>query len=300
MKYADAVTSVAPAAVASTPARRVPESAASSPRAAGAAAAAGASADVAGEMARAAERAPGLLDPPEGALAGPVRLGSLASAVRDFLPDALERLADEHPDALPELVDGETDELLERVRRAELDLAIVESWSAAPVVLPAGVVAATLLEEELLLAIAPGLEPSVLPSGGSEPAPAEGFRIVELGEAPWTACPAASDAGEGLVAFGRDHGRELPIRFRLADYTAQLALVARGLAITLVPEMAAVAHPAIRYHRVEERPTRRILALTRPSDGRGAALGQLLAAVLAERAPGTPKAPRRTSGPSMG
>lgn len=207
-----------------------------------------------GEMAEAARRAEGELAAADRLVAGSLRIGSVASALRTLLPTVLRELDKEHPRLEPELRDGEAEDLLPLLRTGQLDAVILESWTHWPARIPAGVTTTELLREAAWLAV---------PAHHSL-ADAASVPLGELRGQVWASCPPGSDAHESLVQLLRTHGGvEADIRYRLADYTTQLQLVAAGLSFALVPTMAAHPLPAgVRLLPCEPAVTRTIAVAT--------------------------------------
>ncbi len=201
----------------------------------------------AAEAVQAAVRALAELD---GEAIGPVRLGAVGSVIRGIVPEALTRLAERHPGLQPQLFDGEGVHMIPKLRTGELDLLVIESWSSRPLNLPARIGGEVISDEEVFVAL-----PEAHPLAGRDEVP-----LAELAEDPWTACPAGTDAYEALVQAVRDAGAEPGVRHQLTDYTSQLALVAAGHAVSLVPELARRTAPAgIAFRPCRTRVTRRLV-----------------------------------------
>lgn len=184
------------------------------------------------EMSGAALRAEGNLAEADLLVAGQLRIGSVASALRTLLPAVLHELSKEHPRLEPELRDGEAEDLLPLLRTGQLDAVVLESWTHWPARIPAGVETTELLRETAWLAV---------PANHSL-AHTTSVSLNALRGQVWASCPPGSDAHESLVQLLRSHGdAEADVRYRLTDYTTQLQLVAAGLSFALVPTMA--AHP---------------------------------------------------------
>lgn len=211
-------------------------------------------ADSVRDMTEAATRAEVDLADADSLVAGQLRIGSVASAVRTLLPAVLRRLSERHPRLEPELRDGEAEEMLPLLRTGQLDAVVLESWTHWPAYIPTGVHTTELLRETAWLAV-PSDHP--LADLGSVP-------LSELHGQVWASCPPGSDAHESLVQLLRTHGdADAKVRYRMADYTTQLQLVAAGLSFALVPTMAAHPLPAgVRLVRCEPAVTRTVAAAT--------------------------------------
>lgn len=207
------------------------------------------------EMSEAAERAHRELASAEGVVAGPLRIGAVASALRALLPAVLQRLTDRYPRLEPELTDGEADEMLPQLCTGRLDAVILESWTHWPVRVPAGVVTTPLVREHARVAV-----PEGHPAASGTPYLTLGAHRGQV----WASCPPDSDAYQALVQLLRSQGDTGPaVRYAVADYTTMLQLVAGGLAFALIPDMAASPLPSgVRLLRCEPPVTRTVAAAT--------------------------------------
>ncbi|WP_032405556.1 LysR family transcriptional regulator [Rhodococcoides fascians] len=196
-------------------------------------------------------------------VAGALRVGAVASALRRLVVPALADLARTYPLLRPAVVDGEGIDLLDRLQRRNLDVVVFESWDHRPATVPAGTDVRTLHTEDVHLAV-----------------PADDSREMASlsGEADsiWTVCPAGSDAHSALVHSMRDAGVEPTIRYEVSDYSTQLALVEAGLAVALVPDTARARTAGVRYLPTEPAVTRSLRAA---SSTRIPAVGALLDAM---------------------
>jgi DNA-binding transcriptional LysR family regulator len=198
-----------------------------------------------------------------GTVAGRARsVGFQSVALRIALP-AIERLAREAPRLRCELVEGEPEDALPALALGDVDLVLGDEWQHQPLRLPDGVERHELFDDPVRL---------VVPEGH----PATG--LAELADARW----ATGHAGMAWDEMTRRTCRELggfdpDVRHRANDATVAIALVARGLAVTLLPEL-----PLRGAEGVERRPlprSRRIFAATRSADRQRPSTRALLAAV---------------------
>jgi DNA-binding transcriptional LysR family regulator len=158
---------------------------------------------------------------------GPLRLGGVSSSLRALLPDALGALTGAHPRLVPTLVDGEAVDMVPLLARGDLDLLLIESWANRPMTLPAGLATRTLVLEEVHLAI-----------GEEHPlAERDSVALGQLDGQVWASCPAGTEPYEALVQAVRAAGCEPEVRYTVTEFATQLALVARNLAVALLPEM---------------------------------------------------------------
>ncbi len=169
-----------------------------------------------------------------GQIAGPLRIGAVASALRALLPDALRTLTAAHPRLVPAVRDGEVVDLLPALRTRDLDAVLLESWTHRPVSIPPGIRVRTVATEEALLAV-----PAGHPVAGRETAP-----LGELAGEVWASSPVGTEAYEGLLQVLRAHDVEPDVRYRVLDFSTQLRMVQAGLAVSMLPRVALDPAPA--------------------------------------------------------
>jgi DNA-binding transcriptional LysR family regulator len=189
-----------------------------------------------------------------GLVAGPLRIGAVASALRSLVPQVLRVLTARHERLKPQVRDGEAVQMLPALRAGQLDAVILESWTHWPASVPPGIRTTSLVLENALLAVS-----ELHPFAARESVP-----LHDLREEAWASCPPGSDPHEALVQLLRAHGTtNVDVRYWVADYATQLQLVAAGLATALVPHMAAVPRPeGVRLVRCTPAVTRTVAVAT--------------------------------------
>nr|WP_243274693.1 LysR family transcriptional regulator [Streptomyces albus] len=192
-----------------------------------------------------------------GLVAGPLRIGAVASALRALVPRTLLALKSRHPRLEFSIRDGEAADMLPELRSGQLDAVVMESWTHAPAGIPSGIRTHALADEQALLAVH---EDDPLAGAGEVPLEALHGRV-------WASCPEGSDAHHALLQLLRRQGMaDVRVRFRVADYATQLQLVAAGLTTALVPRMAITAEvPGVRWLRCRPAVSRTIAAATAPA-----------------------------------
>lgn len=203
-------------------------------------------------------------------VAGSLRVGAVASALRRLVVPALADLVHAHPLLLPEVVDGEGVDLLAQLQRRSLDVVVFESWDHRPATLPPGIDVLTLHTEEVHLAV-------------SADDPRRVANLADESNSVWTVCPEGSDAHTALVHALRECGVEPKIRFEVSDYSTQLALVEAGLAVALVPASARVTTVGVSYLPTDPVITRSLRVATSASIPAVSALLDALTELLAAR-----------------
>ncbi len=192
-----------------------------------------------------------------GLIAGPLRVGAVASALRALVPQTLVALTSAHPRLELSVSDGEAAHMLPELRTGRLDAVVMESWIHAPTHIPPGAHTTTLTHEQALLA---------LPE--NHPSAHQGEVALDtLHGQVWASCPTGSDAHRSLLQLLRAHGTTgARIRFCVSDYATQLQLVAAGVTTALIPQMAIPAeHPGVRLLPCRPTVTRTLAVATTPA-----------------------------------
>ena len=185
----------------------------------------------------------------EGQLAR-LRIGAFPTALAGLVPAAIARLCLQYPDTKVTVDEG-TDDLPARVRSGELHLAVAFQDTARPRQEPPGMERRDLLRERFMVALAPGHPLAGRPE----------VRLADLSEADWTAA-----LPDGLIVGAcRAAGFEPNLVSITHDQLAIRALIARGLAVTLAPQLLADAFNDLVLRPIAGTgPTRDVYALLPP------------------------------------
>jgi molybdate transport repressor ModE-like protein len=152
-----------------------------------------------------------------------LRIGAFPTALADYVPGVIAELRRLHPDTKVTVEEGTGDELSARVRSGALHLAVDFQDAARARVEHAGLERRDLLRERFLIALAPDHRLALCRS----------VRLTDLRDEDWTAATAS-----GLIVTAcRTAGFEPNLVSITHDQLAIRALIARGLAVTLVPEL---------------------------------------------------------------
>src|SRR5215211_2137443 len=186
-----------------------------------------------------------------GSVAGRGRIAGFESvALRLALP-AMESLARDAPRLRCELVEAEPEQALPALALGDVDFVLGDEWQHQPRRLPAGLQRHELLRDPVNL---------VLPARHSVARRHhDAVPLAELAGEAWTTGHVGM-GWEGMTERTcREHGGFDPdIRHRTNDATVSLALVARGLAVTLLPELPMPErHPGVVLRRIAEAPVSR-------------------------------------------
>jgi DNA-binding transcriptional LysR family regulator len=212
-----------------------------------------------------------------GTVAGRGRIAGFQSvALRLALP-AMEALARDAPRLRCELVEAEPEQALPALALGDVDLVIGDEWQHLPWRLPAGLQRHELLDDPVHLVL-PARHPVARRHKTAVP-------LAELADAVWTTGHTGMAWEEMTQRTCRELGGFDPdIRHRTADATVSLALVARGMAVTLLPDLVLPGrHPGVVVRAIAERPaSRAIVAVTRAADAARPSTQALLGAIRAQ------------------
>ena len=209
-----------------------------------------------------------------GTVAGRGRIAGFHSALLRVALPAIEALARDAPRLRCEVFEAEPERALPALALGDLDLVLGDEWQHQPVRFPDGVDRHDLFRDEVHVVL-----PAEHPAARRHP---DAVPIAELAGEPWSSAHAGLAWEELTQRTCRELGGFNPdIRHRTNDATVSLALVSRGLAVTLLPTLPLPEeHPGIALRTIAERPVfRQIFAATRAADAARPSTRALLAAV---------------------
>jgi DNA-binding transcriptional LysR family regulator len=209
-----------------------------------------------------------------GTVAGRGRIAGFQSAMLRIALPAMEALARDAPRLRCELIEAEPEYALPELALGQIDLVLGDEWEHQPRRLPDSVERHE-LHRDVVQIVLPSRHPAVRRHKGAVP-------LAELSGEAWT----TGHAGIGWEEMTEHTCRELggfnpDIRHRSNDANVSLALVARGLAVMLLPGLPLPD----RYPGIATRPiaggsvSRAIFAATRTTDAARPSTRALLAAV---------------------
>lgn len=225
------------------------------------------------------------LEARRGTVRGRVTVAAFASAARGIAPDALRTMKQTYPDLLVELRELEMDESIPMTSRGDVDVAVVADWDTAPLGLPDSFDRTPLVEDVFDI---------VLPAGH----PLAGRESVDLGELAgeqWIGWTKDSICYEWLIRTMRGKGIEPFIAHTAEEHPTQMALVAAGLGLAVLPRIGRTP-PTEGVAVVGMRPglARRTYAVWRSDAGARPAIHAVVAALRdAARPAGPDPAPSR-------
>ncbi|MEU9704809.1 LysR family transcriptional regulator [Streptomyces sp. NPDC047981] len=221
--------------------------------------------DEAHQLAATAERLLSIVEEAEvrleerrGLPAGRLSIGCFASAARGLMPRVLADLAARHPALDARLTEVDPHLSIELVGRGVIDLAVAHDWDISPMPSPPGLDQAV-IGDDLCDVLVPHDHPLAARAS---------VRREELAQERWITQPPGSVCHDWLMQTLRSTGCEPHVVHQAEENHTQVALVAAGLGIALVPRLGRGAlPPEVTPVRLDPVPRRRLHALWR----RGAA-----------------------------
>jgi DNA-binding transcriptional LysR family regulator len=167
------------------------------------------------------------LEAHRGAVVGQLALAAFPTALRGLAPSALAQLAVDHPQVEVALSELEPEEGVPLVTRGDLDLLIVQDWFNAPLKVSDGLVKSPLLDDVadvVLRADHPLAHRPVI-------------ELADIAHERWISWSRRSICHDWLVLTLRAQGVEPHIVHFAGEQQTQLALVAAGLGLSIVPRL---------------------------------------------------------------
>ena len=196
-----------------------------------------------------------------GTIAGRARIAGFESVLLRLALPAVESLGRLAPELRLELIEIEPEEALPDLALGDVDLVLGDEWQHQPRRMPAGVERHELMSDRVRI-----LLPTRHPAARAHP---EAVPLAELASEAWTTGHADLGWDEmtrrTCLALG---GFEPDVRHRTNDAKISLAIVARGLAVAMLPDLPLPD----RLHGIKKRDiagahvSRAIFAATRATD----------------------------------
>jgi DNA-binding transcriptional LysR family regulator len=207
------------------------------------------------------------------------RIAGFQSVLLHLALPAIEALAQDAPRLRCEVVEAEPEQALPALALGDVDIVLGDEWQDQPVRFPEGVERHELHRDPVHLVL-PARHPAARRHRETVP-------LAELADAAWTTGHVRMGWEEMTERTCRALGGFSPdIRHRTNDATVSLALVARGLAVALLPDLTMPgSHPEVVLRRIAEAPvSRAIFAATRVTDAARPSTRALLKAMQAAAA----------------
>lgn len=158
---------------------------------------------------------------------GRLRMASFPTAGATLMPLAIASFRARHPEVELTLAEGEPEAIVARLRAGDLDLALLFEFAGES--LPAQDIARTdLLEDPMYLAL-PRAHPL---------AARERLRLQDLASEAWVQTSSSSPCARHVVRSCHAAGFEPNVAFESDDYQTVQGLVAAGVGVALIPELA--------------------------------------------------------------
>ncbi|MEU8224061.1 LysR family transcriptional regulator [Kribbella sp. NPDC048915] len=208
------------------------------------------------------------LEEQRGQAIGTLSIAAFPTATRGLLPPVLSRLIDDQPQLDVRVLETDPFEAVTAVNRGEIDIAIVHDWHNTPLALPEG-----------LSRVKLGNDPAdVLVPATHRLAGKEFVRAEDLVGERWICQPVGSICHEWLIRTMRRAGVEPEVAYSVAEYQTQLAILARGIGIGLLPRLGRGPLPdGVVAVPLQPAPSRRLYAVWRTTTSRRPAISVTLA-----------------------
>ncbi|WP_127360437.1 LysR family transcriptional regulator [Actinacidiphila soli] len=224
------------------------------------------------------EEAEVALEEQRGRPAGRLTVAAFPTAACGLLPGVLAELTAAHPTLELRLVEVDPHLSVDLVARGVVDLAVAHDWDIAPLPAPEGLERAVIGDDRC----------DVLVPAGHRLAARESVVREDLADERWICQPPGTVCHDWLVRTLRESGSEPELAFQVAEYRTQLALVAAGLGIALVPRLGrGVVPEGVAAVRLDPMPVRRLYAVWRTGAARRPAITETVRVLRAHWAPET-------------
>ncbi|HET7121610.1 MAG TPA: LysR substrate-binding domain-containing protein [Solirubrobacterales bacterium] len=185
---------------------------------------------------------------------GSVRVASFPTAGATLMPQAVAGFRASHPGVELSLAEGEPEEIAPRLRAGEFDLALLFEFEETSERLGTGLRRFDLLDDPLHLAL----------PRDHRLADRKRIALADLAAEAWIQTSAASPCARHVVRSCHAAGFEPRVSFESDDYQTVQGLVAAGVGVALIPQLALSAvHPEILVRPLDpQTPSRRVFAAT--------------------------------------
>jgi DNA-binding transcriptional LysR family regulator len=200
---------------------------------------------------------------------GRLRTASFPTAGATLMPEAIAAFRASHPGVEVTLAEGEPEQIAPRLRAGEFDLVLLFEFEGVGERLGPGLRRFELFEDPLHLAL-PADHPLV---------ERESLTLADLREESWVQTSASSPCAKHVIRSCHAAGFEPTVSFESDDYQTVQGLVAAGVGVALIPELAlSTVREDIRVRALHPAsPVRRVFAAT----PRAAAATPAVATILA-------------------
>jgi molybdate transport repressor ModE-like protein len=198
---------------------------------------------------------------------GRMRLMSFPTASAALVTRAMADFSARFPNIELHFAEGEPEDSIPALRSGEIDVAVAFDYPSFPGEFGRDTEAELILEEPMRIA---------LPQGHPLAA-SKAVKVDALAEEDWLCGNKPSSCREFVLISCRGAGFEPKISFESDDYQVLQGLVAAGLGVTLLPDLAG-EYPGVELRDiVPEAPLRRVWAVTREAASRSPATEEMVA-----------------------
>src|SRR5438067_4835484 len=159
---------------------------------------------------------------------GRLRMASFPTAGATLMPLAIAAFRSAHPDIELSLSEGEPEEIAPRLRAGEIDLALLFEFRGVTESPTDGLHTVDLLEDPMRVALPAGHRLAAKPT----------LRLGDLRDDAWVQTSQASPCARHVVRCCHAAGFEPTVSFESDDYLTVQGLVAAGVGVALIPELA--------------------------------------------------------------
>lgn len=208
--------------------------------------------------------------------AGVLRIGAFPTAGARLVPIALQAFGRAHPDAAVQLDEAEPEALTASVLGGDLDVALVYHYDLVPVAGDARLSTDPLLREQVRLLVHRD-HPLALRGRSNRRSVSIAVARTERWVAPLVGSPGALSLDRRCAGAGFTP----TVAFRSNDYSVVRGLVAAGLGVALVPDLALVDDPRVQAVNLTGRPNAygRTVGLVHRASNRNPLLAPMVAAL---------------------
>ncbi|MEA2197050.1 MAG: hypothetical protein QOJ25_1101 [Solirubrobacteraceae bacterium] len=159
---------------------------------------------------------------------GRLRMASFPSAGATLMPEAIAVFRTGHPDIALTMAEGEPEEVAPRLRAGEFDLALLYEFPGVVEWTDATLRSVTLLEDPMHVVL-----PVAHPLAAKDH-----LTLPDLSEEEWVQTSASSPCARHVVRSCLSAGFEPKVTFESDDYETVQGLVAAGVGVAVIPQLA--------------------------------------------------------------
>jgi DNA-binding transcriptional LysR family regulator len=185
---------------------------------------------------------------------GRLRIASFPTAGATLVPQAVARFRASHPGVEVSLAEGESEEIAPRLRGGDFDIVLLFEFEGVGEKLGAGMRRFDLLDDPLHLAL----------PAEHRLAQRRKLQLEDLREEAWVQTSASSPCARHVVRSCHSAGFEPRVSFESDDYQTVQGLVAAGVGVALIPQLAlSTVREDIHIRALSPRsPVRKVFAAT--------------------------------------